>query len=526
MPARPFCNMPFPLMGFRTTLSCQPRFAVCIVALSLLLTGCAINRTEAPVDGVNVTDWETPALSEVARRAQDAAAPLPQSETGWWGQFNDPVLLDLINTARNENREIRIAALRIIEARAQAAGLRANLRPQSFTGTLTGGYAANALAGGRIVDNDFLFVDAGVSAGWEIDIFGRIRRSIEQGDAVLSGIEATARDIEILISAEVARRYYNYRTAEARLAIVRNNAALQQRSTDIANLRYEYGQDSELDAQQARSQLVATETAIPGLMATMEQERAALAVLTGRLPGDIVLDARQEFPVANLPLYAIPADMLMRRPDVRSAVQGIEVQAAQLDLTKAQLQPAFVLAGAFGITRTTAGGLSDAVTESLAGSLSFPIFDFGRIRNAIRAQDARLEQAVARYEQTVLDAARETDTVAINLLRIREEIALLTESAAIARRGLEIATTRYREGLSPFDRVLDAQAVLLRQEDNLTAARGREAVALISLYRVIAGSWEMRAPEEIIPESTLERMQERTNWGDDIIENMAGEEAP
>ncbi|WOE75908.1 TolC family protein [Alterisphingorhabdus coralli] len=490
------------------------------------MSGCTINRTEAPIDGVDVADWQTPATSELARRSGDGAPALPGTERQWWSQFDDPLLLDLIDAARNENREIRIAALRIIEARAQAQGLRANLLPQSVTGTLNGGYAANALAGGRIVDNDFLFVDAGVSAAWELDIFGRIRRSIEQGEAVLSGVEASARDVEILISAEVARRYYNYRTAEARLAILRGNAALQQRSADIANLRYEYGEDSELDAQQARSQLVATETAIPGLMATMEQERAALAVLTGRLPGDIALDDRADFPVANLPLYAIPAEMLMRRPDVRGAVQGIEVQAAQLDLTKAQLQPAFVLAGAFGITRTTAGGLTDAVTESLAASLSFPIFDFGRIRNAIRAQDARLEQAVARYEQTVLDAARETDEVAINLLRIREEIALLTESAAIARRGLEIANTRYREGLSPFDRVLDAQALLLRQEDSLTAARGREAVALIGLYRVIAGGWDMRAPEEIIPARTLDRMQQRTNWGDDIIENVAGENTP
>jgi len=487
------------------------RFAVlarlAAVAGALALGGCTTLGPDfaLPAPGWEKT-WQSTTLAELA----------PGSPAGpWWGQFDDPALVALVVAAEASNNNVRIAGLRVLEARAQLAGARALRLPQFVVGTGAAGYAANQRGGLSLGDTDTLFGSVGAQVGWELDLWGRFRRAIESADALWLEREATRLDILILVRAETARLYLLHRTLEERLEVVRSNAAIQQRSVDITGTLFRQGDASELDLQQARAQLLTTRAAIPVLEAALQQTRNGLCVLLGRPPGAIPELSASPPRLPQLPAMAaveVPADLLRRRPDVRAAGYRAAAQSAQIGFAQADLFPALSLGGSIRIARSTPG-IANAVDLQLGPSIRWNILDLGQIRANVRVQDARLEQALFAYREAVLQAAAEVDNSAIAYAKDREGDAVLAESAAAARRALDLASLLYREGMIDFQRVLEAQTALLRQQERQVVNRGEIAVSLVQLYKALGGGWVPPATDDLVDDATRQRMRERTKWG-------------
>ena len=488
------------------------RLRLCLGAstIGLVLTAC----TTLGPDFVQPTNswqegWQSPSFSELKTS--------PAAEDGaWWKQFGDPALDALIAEAVAKNTDLKAAGLRVLEARALVGLARAQRWPLTAANA-AGGYGASAPEGTELHEADFWYANADISSGWEIDFWGKFRRGIEAADAGYFASIANYEDFAIILRAEVANAYFTHRTFEERLRAARENIGYQQRAVDIAGVLFRNGAESELDLQDARTQLLSTQASIPPMEAALVQARNALAVLLDRPPGpvpELKLSPPSLPKIPGTVAGEMPADLLRRRPDVRAAAFFAAAQSADIGIATADLYPSLSLVGSIGATRLSIGGPANVVNFAIGPSLRWNIFDFGRIRNNIRVQDAQFEQALAAYQSTVLRAAAEVDDSAIALKKSLEENVFLDESLAAAVRSLELADLTFQEGLSDFDRVLDAQAALLRQQDRQVSERGAAAINLVAVYKAIGGGWIAATESDFGDEATRARMKARTNWGD------------
>ena len=336
------------------------------------------------------------------------------------GRFSTtPALNELVAIAQTQNNNLRIAGLRVLEARATLAIAVGNQYPQTqvAAGDVTAIQLSEGdgpLAGG---DRDFTKYNLGVAASWEIDFWGRYRRAVEAADASLMASIANYDDALVLVTSLVVDTYTVIRTTEERLRISQENLALQQRSYDIVDVLFRNGASSELDVQQAETLLLSTKATIPGLEVALRQAKHALSTLLGLPPGDIenLLGSRSAIPtIPENILVGVPADMLRLRPDIRRAELNAMAQNAVVGTAQANLYPSFSLSGSLGFTNTTRTGedgledlfSSDSVTYAFGPSFVWPFFNYGRIRNNIRVEDARLQQALIAYREEVLQQQR------------------------------------------------------------------------------------------------------------------------
>ena len=485
------------------------RVYVAAGALCLILSGCT---TVGPDFQSPTTAWDegwvSPTLSGLAKTGEAPA--------DWWRQFNDPALEALMTEVLATNPSLKIAGLRVLEARAQLGVAQSGLRPQQVVVNGAGGYGASAPGGAAISDFDALFGSAGISGGWEIDFWGRFRRGIESADANYFASTADYDDALILLRAQVAQLYFAYRTNQERLAIARQNAAFQKRSVEIAQTLFRNGATDELDLLQARTQNLGTLATIPPLETSLQQTRNALATLLGRPPGDLpeLALSPDKLPAIPEPLaVSIPADLLRRRPDIRAAAFRAGAQSARIGVAKSDLYPHLSIFGAFSLTRTTMGGLSNSTDVGLGPSVSWNILDFGRIHNGVRVEDARFQQALEAYEATVLQAAREVDDASVAFARGREQTVVLDQAQQAARRALDIAMIGYKEGFVDFERVLTSQAALLNQQERYVSNRGQTLASLAGLYQALGGGWTAPGAPDYVDADTRAQMKARTNWG-------------
>ncbi len=333
----------------------------------------------------------------------------------------------LIEEASRQNLTLQIAGLRILEARAQLGIATGNLYPQqqqfgaSAAAQGASKNAANTISG----DLDYKDLNTGFTAGWELDFWGKFRRGIEAADAQYLAAIASHEDVMTTLFAEVARSYLLIRILEERIRIAEESAAIQKRSLEIAENRFEGGLVTELDVQQARSLLANTMAAIPGYQADYRKTQNALSVLLGTPPRDLtdrLQTAATEIPKPPAEVaVGVPADLLRRRPDVRRAELQAAAQSALVGVAKADLYPHFTLIGSIGLQSsnsplTREGGSdlsdlfsSDSFTYFTGPSLTWDLLNYGRIKNQVRVQDARLQQLVVNYQRTVLNAAREAE---------------------------------------------------------------------------------------------------------------------
>ncbi len=460
-------------------------------------------------------DWSPSAYAI----ATDGAEPI-QVELGfWWRLFNDPILNRLIDEARQENLQLRIAGLRIFESRALAGIAGSSLYPQVQQVGGAANYVNNQFHGGDSPSNSQSFgsYNLGFNVGWELDFWGRFRRGIESADAAFFSSVANQQNMQVLVTAQVADLYFSYRATQARIAIANKNSEIQKRSFEITEKLFESGEQSELDLQQAKTQYLATLSSIPQLEIALNQIRNALAVLLGRAPGEIaelVGDDYQLPIVAADSIRAIPAHLLSRRPDIRAAAWNVAAQSAQIGIAEADYYPAIFLLGSIGWSGSSLNGASDAGSLLLGPALQWNVFDYGRIRNNVRVQDARLQQLIEAYQNIVLQAAREVDDAAYSMRKTAEQQLLIDKAMVASERALEIANTRYREGYADFQRVLDAQRAMFSQADRQLVTRQKNIAAVISLYKSLGGGWAETPVEQLVPEAVRSEMQQRSDWGD------------
>jgi len=421
---------------------------ISLLFLALLLTSCAtlgpdFKKPSAPVEKkwIEVDDPQIKAE--------------PADYSTWWRVLNDPVLDNLIETACKQNLSLQVAGLRILEARA-FLGIAIGLQyPQAQS--LSGGYSYQKFSKNAPPLSEFPndirnqtdatanIVQAGFNAAWELDFWGKFRRGVEAADAGLAASIAGYDTLLVLLTAEVSSAYVVIRTLEQRLEYARSNVEIQKRGLRIAEVRFEGGETSELDVQQARSLLRNTQSTIPVLEISVRQAQNGICVLLGIPPGDLSAYIKGPGPIPGAPsetAVGIPADLLRRRPDIRLAEFQAAAQGALIGVAEADLYPHFAVGGSIGFAVGNSNGIFSG--DSLVGfftpfSFRWDIFNYGRIKNNVRVQDARFEQLLVTYQNKVLEAAREVENGLVGFIRTQQQEKFLVDAAQSADRATQIA---------------------------------------------------------------------------------------
>lgn len=453
-------------------------------------------------------DYQRPEMElPAAWKTVGDPALLPRAELvqQWWSLFNDPLLDRLIRSARENNRDLLAAVARVEEARANLGLARGEALPQlDGEGSATRQRSSdNGLSPGI---NETVYA-AGATAGWEIDLFGRIRRSVEAATADYQASAEDRTDMLISLYANVALAYLDLRTFQARLTSAQANIASQTEVLALTRSRFRHGLATDLDVAQAERVLAGTEAAVPPLKIGLSQTLNALAVLLGQAPGH--LDAALSTPRA-IPLppervtVGVPANLLRQRPDVRRAERQLAAQTARIGVFKADLYPSFSLFGSLGLESIDSGDLLDAGSRvfTFGPSLRWNIFSGGRIRQRVKAQDARTQQALFGYEQAVLNALREVENALVAYVEDRSRLSALERSVTASRRSVKLATDLYKQGLVDFQQVLDAQRDQFSFENQYAASRGNSAANFVRLYAALGGGWDPGRIEQPTDEST------------------------
>ena len=447
----------------------------------------------------------------------------------WWSTFNDPALDRLIAKAYRDNLTLQQAGVRVLQARAQLGIAVGEIFPQTQQAIGSVQYyrtSDRAATGAFFNGGSFSYWQSqiGAQASWELDFWGRIRRGIESADASLLATLADYDNTLVTLTADVAKTYIALRTAEERIRIARENVEIQEQTLKIVEARFKYGTVTQLDVEQARTVLLNTQATLPTLETQRRQARDALSVLLGMPPSGLadLLEGPSAIPVSPPQvIVGIPADLLRRRPDIRSAELQAVAQSAQIGVAKADLFPAFSLIGNLVLLSTDLGSfkLSDMFrwgsrSVQVGPSVQWNILNYGQITNNVRVQDAYFQQLLLAYQRTVLSAQQDVEDNLVAFLRAQDRADFLAKSVTSSRTAVSLAVLRYREGVTDFTTVLTAQQALLSQQDNLATTLGNISTSLVGVYRALGGGWEIRDGDDIVPAEIKAEMRKRTNWGD------------
>lgn len=422
----------------------------------------------------------------------------PGDISRWWRGLHDPLLSELVERALRASPDLRSAQARLREARARLVIAGA----ARFPGVDASASASRSHAGSREEGGATRnFFSAGFDAGWELDVFGGVRRGVEAARADLEASAAGLDDTRVSLAAEVALDYVQVRALQIRIGIARDNLASQTETLQLTEWRAQAGLANSQDVEQARSNREQTRAQIPALETSLASTETSLDILLGDPPG--TLHARLAAP-AELPAVpariavGIPADALRQRPDVRAAERRLAAETARVGVAEAARYPTFALSGSIGVEALTLGGLGEggAGTSSLLAGITAPIFHAGRLRAQVGVQDAVREQAEVAYRQTVLAALQDVENALVALARSREREQALTIAAASARSAAALARDRYGAGLIDFQSVLDTERNVLAVEDNLASTRADGVLALIRLYKALGGGWSPQPSNE------------------------------
>ena len=476
-----------------------------IVSL-VVLFGCTVGPDyEPPEFEQEVPDaWKSVAAEEI----ESPGSPL---ET-WWTTLNDPKLVELIHEARTSNLSVQIAAERVREARAQLGIATGRYYPDVV---LDGSYSRQQASENSAqipipgIGDPFDSYDLGVGFLWEIDVFGRLRRGAESARAALEASIEDYRDVMVVLMADVAANYVEVRTLQDRIKYGRANVEAQSDSLQLTQDRFDAGLSPLTDVTQAEYNLANSQAALPRLEARLAAAINRLAVLLGRPPGavdDLLTDASQiPDPTEDLTL-GLPADLLRRRPDIRTAERQLASQTALIGVAKADLYPTFSLSGVLALQSLDSSNFfeSESSTWSLVPGLRWNIFSGGKIRNNIRIQEARTQQLLFAYEQTVLFALDEVESTMVAYEREKVRRDRLYEAVDASQRTVELVKTQYMSGLTDFLNLLDAQRTLASQQDSWAESEGQVVQNLIALNRALGGGWSPPDPDNSPKENAQE----------------------
>ena len=420
----------------------------------------------------------------------------------WWSVFNDPLLNRLVEKAFTDNFDLRITMERIVQAQANLTFAGASYFPQADTKGQIQWTRSSEQSGGRQGSPIYSHISAELVSSWELDLFGRIERSVEAASADLETTREDMFSARVSLAAQVGRTYMIIRNVQSDLQVAEKNIEAQKAILKLTRTREESGLASALDVAQAERVLASSEAEVPPLRAELTAGLNTLALLLGERPGFMAEELVLPQPMPAVPdkiLVGVPADLLRQRPDIRAAERTLAAETARIGVAAADLYPTLSLSGFFGFDALRFDNLfrHGSYTWGAGPSLLWNVFDAGKIRSRITAQSSRANQALLSYEQQVLNALSEVENSLRGYLEQRERVAALERTVDASRRTLDLATNLYKDGLAEFQNVLDAETALFTYERQLEDAKGTALTNLIDLYSAFGGGWN---PDESIPE--------------------------
>ncbi|MCI0415769.1 efflux transporter outer membrane subunit [bacterium] len=467
--------------------------------LALILVGCTV--------GPNYKSVKTKVPENFANSKSPAH---PGEFAKWWTTLQDPTLDSLVERAVHSNPDLRFAEARLREARAQRGVVKADLLP---TVNVSGSYQRSRASKNigtqqgssqstNAVEGDLY--QAGFDASWEIDVFGGIRREIEAADADLAAEIENRRNVLVTLLAEVARNYVELRTSQRQVTIAQANLKAQQETLELTRVRFNAGLVSDLDVARAEAQVQTTASQIPVLEISARQSIHLLSVLLGQEPNALIQELTPETAIPASPSdvpVGLPSELLRRRPDIRRAERQVAASTARIGVATADLFPKFSLTGAlgFGSSKFSSLGSSGSRFWSIIPGVSLPIFNFGRIRSNIAVQNAREEQAFVIYEQTVLTSLREVEDALVAFSEDQNRHQTLSGAVDANRRAVDLANQLYKQGLTDFLSVLQAQRDLFASEDALVQSNRNVTSDYVAIYKALGGGWEIESAVQPVP---------------------------
>ena len=462
----------------------------------LLLLGCQVGPDYVRPEYEVPDQWHEQAVQGL----EDGSAVLQT----WWAVFDDSVLEGLIQRSRTENLDLQIAYARVMESRA-------------LLGVASGEYWPNVDGVGfysrdRVSENGLVAPPSGdvdqtnlhsigVDASWEIDVFGRISRSVESAQASMQASIENYRDVLVSLYAEVAQSYIGLRSFQARIQYAEANAALQRETLELTQNRREAGLVPQLDVEQAKLVLASTESVIPQLRQFEAEAIHRLSVLLGLPPSALYEELSTVSDIPGVPeqiAAGLPAELLRQRPDIRRSERVLAAQTADVGVATAGLYPVFSLSGTFALEAQNLNDVDEwgSRTWGFGPAMRWNLFDGDRIRNSIKVQEAQVEEALAGYEQTILLALEDVENAMVSFQREKERLEDLYDSVIAAQKSVELVRELYENGLTDFQNVLDMQRALTAQQDLMASSEGAVAVNLVRIYTALGGGWSVESVDK------------------------------
>jgi NodT family efflux transporter outer membrane factor (OMF) lipoprotein len=500
-----------------------------LLLVPALLAGCMIGPDFKRPRAKVATQWNEASDTSIAKGDEEYR--------NWWALFNDPVLTRLINLGYQQNLTLRTAGVRVLEARAQLGIAIGEFFPQQQLVSASLSYNRIPISVPyNLISNTYWTDSFGAQAAWELDVWGKLRRGIESADDAYLASVAAYDDVLVTLTGDVASTYVQVRTLETQVEIAHENVERQEDVLKIVNARHENGVVTGRDVDQAETVLGETEATVPQLTIQLNQQKNALAVLLGLPPGqvDALLGKSSEIPTApERVTIGIPADLLRRRPDIRNAELQAAAQCAQIGVAKADLLPAFTLLGNVNTVASNVGrgGMDNlfnrsSLAFSVGPGVQWNLFNYGQITNNVRFQDAKFQESLINYQNSVLKAQQEVENGLSAFIDSKAAVVYLKEAVEAAEGALRIATIQYKEGTADFTTVLTAEQNLLSAQNNLAIATGDVPLGLIATYRAMGGGWQIREGHDFVPLDTQREMANRTNWGRILTPDLLKPKAP
>jgi NodT family efflux transporter outer membrane factor (OMF) lipoprotein len=488
-------------------------YTLAVLLLVLLISGCT---TLGPVyhtpDAAVESDWlgieDSPLTTE-----------LPVDPKWWKTAFQDEELDHLVETALKQNLTLRSAGLRVLQSQQQLAIAIGNQFPQQQQ--LTGSAIREKSSG--VTFNNY---NLGFNLSWEADFWGRFRLQVESASADLDASVASFDGAMLSLISQVAQNYILIRTFQDRIEVASSNIKNQEESVRITQAKYDAGEVSELDKDQAETLLYSTRATVPALETSLQQLKNSLAILLGLPPQNFNYLFGKNLGIPTVPAdiaLGMPQDLIRRRPDIRVAERQLAAQSAQIGFAETELYPHFSIGGSIGTSSENSSDLFKNASETwdLFGMFEWNIFNYGRLQSNVRLQDALFQQLLVDYRNTVLQAQRDVENAIVAYLKGQEQLMSYKSAADASRRAVNISTIQYQEGSVGFNTVINTLSANAQQQDLLSFTRGTVATNLVEVYKALGGGWEIREdkdPVDLLPSRMKEEMLERTKAWEGVLD--------
>ena len=478
------------------TKTCQ-RWIPLAIGL-ILFSGCAVGP-----------DFKEPVVAAPESYRTQVMPSEPANDLKWWALFDDPLLYDLVTIALKNNRDLKIAVSRIEQARAVLGFTRADQYPSVDVGA--GAQAGNFNGGSRSPDNiSTLYLAAPLN--WEIDFWGKFKRSTEAARAELMASEYGLKVIQLALISEVTSTYHQLLDFHRRLDISHSTLKSRMESLNIIQQRFDKGIISELDVNQAQIQKEIAAGAIPRYERSIANTENGLAILLGRLPESVRIKKNLEGSSPPVIPVGLPSGILERRPDIIQAKYLLKAQTESIGVAEALRLPAISLTGALGVASTDLGAVTtEGGVWSIGGTLLGPIIDFGKNKRRVEIEEQKTQQALYQYENTVLTAFREVDDALAGIATYRQELAAIDRQQKAAKNANNLSKERYDKGVSSYLEVLDTERTLFNADLQKSELQQRYRNAYVNFYKALGGGWVSQAERDAqaYPERPLKYTTQR-----------------